>query len=84
MEKEYVSAIFCSDAWISRSEMRLKAICNCEWMYEEPILREILADHLGDDEEEMERALKDLYEDLQYRGDGFSVFIEHCPMNELC
>lgn len=82
MTKEYVRAIFTSDEWISKERMRLRAICNDDWMYQEPIARDILNEHRLD-EEDIEDALKDLYEQDQYRGDGFSIYIESFALNEL-
>lgn len=82
MTKEYVRAIFTSDEWISKERMRLRAICNDDWMYQEPIVRYILSEHRLN-EEDIEDALKDLYEQDQYRGDGFSIYIESFALNEL-
>lgn len=82
MTKEYVRAIFTSDAWISTDRNRLRAICNDDWMFEEPILREILADYINN-EDEMEGALKKLYENDQYRSGGFSICVESFALNEL-
>lgn len=80
--KEYVRAIFTSDDWISKDRMRLRSICNDYWMYEEPILRDILTEHRLE-EDEIEDALKELYDNDQYRGDGFSIYVESFALNEL-
>lgn len=82
MTKEYVRAIFTNDEWISKDRMRLRAICNDDWMYQEPIIRDILSEHRLN-EEDIEDALKNLYEQDQYRGDGFSIYIESFALNEL-
>lgn len=82
MTKEYVCAIFTSDEWISKDRMRLRAICNEDWMYQEPILRDILEEHRLD-EDEIEEALEEIYENNQYRGNGFSVYVESFALNEL-
>lgn len=79
--KEYVRAIFTGNGCDSR-DRRLRSICNDDWMYEEPILREILVEHQLE-EEKIEDALRELYEDDLYRGDGFTICVESFALNEL-
>lgn len=68
--------------FVSTDRRRLRAVCNDDWLYEEPILREILSEQRID-EDEMKAALKELYDEDYYRGEHFSICIESFVLNEL-
>lgn len=68
--------------FVSTDRRRLRAVCNDDWLYEEPILREILSEQRID-EDEMKAALKELYDEDYYRGENFSICIESFVLNEL-
>jgi len=77
--KEYVRAIF---EQVATDRRRLRAVCNDDWMYEEPILREILSEHRIDDGK-IEKALKEIYENDWYSRGGLSICVESFVLNEL-
>lgn len=79
-KRERVSVVFILEEW-KKPVKDIAAICNEEWCHLEPVLRNVLSRHISD-EADLENALKEIYQEDEYHGEGFVIYVESYILND--
>lgn len=92
MEQEYVYVLYETDQWLSTDSRVLKSVCT-DWVQIVSIIVDILCEYGMKREadipendcesESIEFALKELWDQFQYRGEDFGILVEKVELNKF-